>query len=94
MTDFINNFANAIENAFGFMPGTGMWFMSALLVIVVTGAFAWMSFFNTHWVAYCNDKTSVNRAEMVVAAFAPVSIPALAVMVVVKLAIDRKAANV
>jgi hypothetical protein len=56
------------------------------MLIGITVGMAWLAFFNHYWVAYSMNPTKIARREMQIAIFAPITVPILAAMLIVKTA--------
>lgn len=85
MNDFFNTVGNMLE-----VHGIGTFGTVAIIAVIVTFLGLWTALAEKHWVAYSLNPTPNSRAEFVVALFAPVTVPALAVMVAIKWTLDRK----
>jgi hypothetical protein len=82
MTGFFNTAALAVSN----VPmetesdSATIW----LLMIGITVVMAWVAFFNHQWVLHTENPTKLARREMQIAIFAPITVPILGALLVVK----------
>lgn len=81
MTGFFNTVANAAEIA-TVTEGDA----SQAIWMLITGvalALAWVAFFDKYWTAYSLNPTKQAQREYHIAIFAPVTLPILAVLLVI-----------
>lgn len=81
MTGFFNTVAITASNTAAANDGTAaiVW-----MILGITVGMAWLAFFNNYWVAYSENPTKLARREMHIAIFAPITVPILAAMLVIK----------
>lgn len=84
MTSFLNSAALTASNTT--MVSDDATAAIVWMLIGITVGMAWLAFFNHYWVAYSEAPTKIARREMKIAIFAPITVPILAVMLIIKTA--------
>lgn len=82
MTGFFNTAAIAVSNVpmqTESDPAIIWW-----LIIGIAFLISWVGFFNHQWVLHTENPTKLARREMQIAIFAPITVPVLGAMLVVK----------
>lgn len=82
MTGFFNTVALTASNT-----TTAPDDVTVAIILMLAGVslgVSWLAFFDKHWVAYSMNPTKIARREMRIAAFAPITVPIIAAMLIVK----------
>jgi hypothetical protein len=84
MTGFFNTVALNASNSNVAEVADGTAALIWWLLIGIAVAISWLAFFDNHWTAYAENPTKLARREMKIAIFAPITVPILAAMLIVK----------